>query len=446
MTVNNELDINTLTWVKSEIDDTMKQARTALESYIEDQNDESQILFCINYLHQVYGTLQMVELYGASLLAEELELLAKAIHENKVKNKDEAFEVLIRGSLQLPDYLEKLQAGQKDTPIVLLPLFNDMRAARSEALLSETSLFNPDLAIDAPAVKAEDKQSIPTKHIAELAKEKRHQFHLGLLGWFKDKNTKKSLGLIENVLADLRKVAEEQNTSRMLWVAEGLVESIKQKGVDTSVAVKSLVGQVDRTIKQIIDGGEVALAIEPPNELLKNLLYYVASSSSEGAHTKEVKESFHLADVMPDTRTLEKARADLNAPNLELMDTVSGVLREDLQQVKDSLDIFMRSDDKNTEILKPVSEKLTSMADTLGMLSLGPQRKSLLSQVEIINGLIDGSHTANADELMEMASIIIGIEQTLDSMSETTSQLDEQLDEDTEPSMTRKQPKTAEGA
>lgn len=438
MTVNNELDINTLTWVKSEIDDTMKQARTSLESYIEDQNDESQILFCINYLHQVYGTLQMVELYGASLLAEELELLAKAIHENKVKNKEEAFEVLIRGSLKLPDYLEKLQAGQKDTPIVLLPLFNDMRAARSEALLSETSLFNPDLAIEAPAVK--DKQIIPTKHIAELAKEKRHQFHLGLLGWFKNKDTNKSLGLIENVLGELRKVAEEQNTSRMLWVAEGLVESLKQKGVEASVAVKSLVGQVDRTIKQIIDGGEVALAIEPPNELLKNLLYYVASSSSDGVHTKEVKESFNLADVMPDTRTLEKARADLNAPNMELMDTVSGVLREDLQQVKDSLDIYMRSDDKNAEILKPVSEKLTSMADTLGMLSLGPQRKSLISQIEIINGLIDGSRQADANELMEMASIIIGIEQTLDSMSETTTQ----LDDDTEPSITRRQPKTAE--
>jgi len=445
MTVNNELDLNTLNWVKSEIDDTMKQARTSLESFIEDQQDESQILFCINYLHQVSGTLQMVELYGASLLAEELEQLAKAIHENKVKNKEEAFEVLIRGSLQLPDYLEKLQSGQKDTPIVLLPLFNDMRAARSEALLSETSLFNPDLSVNAPEVK-KDLSLDEVKHIAELAKEKRHQFHLGLLGWFKSKDEEKSLGLISDVLQKLRNVAEEQNTSRMLWVAEGLVESLKAKGVEASVAVKSLVGQVDRAIKQIIDGGEVTLAIEPPNELLKNLLYYVASSSASDDRTKEVKESFQLADVMPDTKTLEQARADLNAPNMELMDTVSGVLREDLQQVKDSLDIFMRSDDKNVEILKPVSEKLTSMSDTLGMLSLGPQRKALMDQVSIINGLIDGSHEANENELMDMASTIIGIEHALDSMSETTTQLeseDETADTD-EPSVIRKQPKSAE--
>lgn len=445
MTINNELDINTLNWVKSEIDDTMKQARTSLESYIEDQQDESQLLFCINYLHQVNGTLQMVELYGASLLAEELEKLAKAIKDNKVKNKDEAFEVLIRGSIQLPDYLEKLQLGQKDTPIVLLPLFNDMRAARNDALLSETSLFNPDLAIEAPHLKNEDNATSSLKHIAELAKEKRHQFHIGLLGWFKDENKEKSLGLISDVLQNLRKVSEEQNTSRMLWVAEGLVDSLKNKGVDTSVAVKSLVGQVDRTIKQIIDGGEVALAIEPPNDLLKNLLYYVAGSSTNDPKTKEIKQSFKLAEVMPDSKTLEKARADLNAPNQELMDTVSDVLREDLQQVKDALDIFMRSDDKNIEILKPVSEKLTSMADTLGMLSLGPQRKSLLSQVELINGLIDKSRAFDENELMEMASTIIEVEHALDSMSEVTTQLDNEESIDTgEAPSSRKQPKTSE--
>lgn len=442
MTINNELDINTLNWVKSEIDDTMKQARTSLESYIEDQDDESQILFCVNYLHQVNGTLQMVELYGASLLAEELEKLANAIKDNTVKNKDEAFEVLIRGCLKLPDYLEKLQSGQKDTPIVLLPLFNDMRAVRSEALLSETSLFNPNLTIDAPSIAQQENNTGSLKHIAELAKEKRHQFHLGLLGWFKNKDEEKSLGLISNVLQDLRKVSEEQNTSRMLWVAEGLVDSLKHKGIDTSVAVKSLVGQVDRTIKQIIDGGEVALAIEPPNDLLKNLLYYVAGSSASDPKTTEIKNSFSLAEVMPDTKTLEKARADLNAPNLELMDTVSDVLREDLQQVKDSLDIFMRSDDKNIEILKPVGEKLTSMADTLGMLSLGPQRKSLVNQVALINSLIDGSHAFDENEFMEMASAIIEVENALDSMSEITTQLDDE--QSTDSKVKRKQPKTSD--
>jgi len=246
------------------------------------------------------------------------------------------------------------------------------------------------------------------------------------------------------VLEDLRGVAEEQNTSRMLWVADGLIDSLKHKGLDASVAVKSLVGKVDRTIKKIIDGGEVALAIEPPTDLVKNLLYYVASSSANGEKTKEVKELFKLADVMPDTKTLEKARADLNAPNAALMETVSSVLKEDLQQIKDSLDVFMRSDDKNPEILKPVNDKLTSIADTLGMLSLGPQRKDLLKHIELVGNIINGSHSVTDDELMEMAATIIGIENALNSMSDVTGRpIDETVDSDDNP-LVGKQPKTAE--
>ena len=90
----------------------------------------------------------MVELYGASLLAEEMEQVAKAIADESVSQHDDACEVLMRAILQLPDYLERLIAGYQDIPLVLLPLLNDLRAVRGENLLSENSMFSPDL--DAP--------------------------------------------------------------------------------------------------------------------------------------------------------------------------------------------------------------------------------------------------------------------------------------------------------
>ena len=116
------VDTNTLKWVKSEIDETLKQAQTSLEAYVEDTADESQIRFCINYLHQIHGTLQMVELHGAALAIEEMEKLSQAIFDNDVNNKDDAYETLMRGILQVPDYLDHLLAGNPDMPVVLLPL------------------------------------------------------------------------------------------------------------------------------------------------------------------------------------------------------------------------------------------------------------------------------------------------------------------------------------
>ncbi len=47
----------------------------ALEAFVDNPHDRSRLGFCRTYVHQVYGTLQMVEFYGAALLAEEMELL-----------------------------------------------------------------------------------------------------------------------------------------------------------------------------------------------------------------------------------------------------------------------------------------------------------------------------------------------------------------------------------
>ena len=43
-TDQNQLDLNTLRWVKSEIDTTLKQARLALELYVESPADRKSVV------------------------------------------------------------------------------------------------------------------------------------------------------------------------------------------------------------------------------------------------------------------------------------------------------------------------------------------------------------------------------------------------------------------
>lgn len=409
------VDANTLKWVKSEIDETLKQAQVSLEAYVEDTADESQMRFCINYLHQVHGTLQMVELHGASLAVEEMEKLAQAIFDDNVNNKDDAYETLMGGILQVPDYLEHLLAGNPDMPVVLLPLLNDIRAARNEALLSEGALFTPDLSVDAPAVEFTVNES--GEGLPSLARKLRHNYHLGLLSWFKDINPKEGLQKISDVISELTKAAESDEARRVFWIANGLVESLKDDGVENSVAVKMLLGHVDRQIKKIIDDGELALDEAPPEELEKNLLYYIATSSTAGEQTKEIKDAFNLKDIMPDTQALEQARADLTAPNAALMETVSAVIIEDINKVKDNLDVYVRADDKDVSLLESVHASLTQMADTLAMLNLGVQREAVLKQAGIIGDFVNGKVTAEESELMNIAAAMIAVENSLSEIS-----------------------------
>ncbi len=132
-----------LGWVKPELDETLRLARSEIEAFVEAPTDTSRMRFCAGYLHQVQGTLRMVELYAPAMVAEELELLAQALQEGTAVDHDEACSTLMRGAVLLPDYLERLQDGHRDIPIVLLPLLNEIRAARGAPGLNESMLFPP---------------------------------------------------------------------------------------------------------------------------------------------------------------------------------------------------------------------------------------------------------------------------------------------------------------
>ncbi|HYQ23901.1 Hpt domain-containing protein [Stenotrophomonas sp.] len=130
-----------LGWVKPELDETLRQVRNEVEYFVEDPADGSRMRICAGYLHQVQGTLRMVELYAPAMVAEELEQLAVAVGEGRVAERDEACATLMRGSVLLPDYLERLQNGHRDIPIVLMPLLNEIRAARGEEGVNDSVLF-----------------------------------------------------------------------------------------------------------------------------------------------------------------------------------------------------------------------------------------------------------------------------------------------------------------
>jgi len=79
----NRVDTSTLGWVKDEIDRTLAQGREALRRYVDAGDDATALRLFSNNVHQVAGTLQMVELDGAAQLAQETEALAAASSHSK---------------------------------------------------------------------------------------------------------------------------------------------------------------------------------------------------------------------------------------------------------------------------------------------------------------------------------------------------------------------------
>lgn len=411
--MNVAIDYSTVKWVKQELDATLKQARQALEAYVQSPADESQLRFCAVHLHQVHGTLQMVELYGAALLAEEMEHVIQALLDDAVGQKQEAYEIVMRAILQLPDYLDRLVAGGRDLPLVLLPLLNDLRALRGQKLLSENALFSPDINLPLPA-----EARLESRHpnAASVARKQRHAYQLALLGWYRGNEVATNLAHINEALNELQSLCKQDAAQRLWWIAGGMVSALRHAWLDTSMATKLLLGQVDRQIKRLMDDGEDALINDPPADLMKNLLFYVARANDGGEPVSLIKRTYKLSALLPDSEELERAQDSLSGHNAELMRTVAVAIKEDLTRVKDVLDLFLRGGRKAAADLQPASDTLTRVADTLGMLGQGALRKRVQQQAQAAADMVAGRRESDEAALMDIASALLYVESSVEAL------------------------------
>ncbi len=418
----NDIDFTTLNWVKQELDDTLKQARQALEAFIDDQNDKSQLRYCATYLHQVQGTLRMVELYGAAMVVEEMEKVSLGLIDGEIKQTADSLDVLVRGLVQMPDYLSRLQGGHRDIPIVLLPLLNDLRACRSEKLLSETALFSPNLDAALPAAAAGAAAPTPEVAFKANASKLRLAYQFGLLKWIKGDDIDGNLARLIAICDRLRAMSVQPDARRLWWISSGVLEGVLLKALEASVAVKLLYGRVDREMKRVVDHGENALASAPPLELTKSLLYYAAHAESKGQRLAEIKQLYKLESLLPSQSEIEHAKNALSGRNKALLDTVGSAIKEDVLRVKDGLDMYLRGAQNNLGDLAPLGEVLQRVADTLGMLGLGIPRRVVLEQRDIMTNMVTGRQAPEEQTLLDVAGALLYVDSSLDDYIERLGQ------------------------
>ncbi|HLT04625.1 MAG TPA: Hpt domain-containing protein [Pseudomonas sp.] len=409
-------DYVALEWVKGEIAETLKQARQALEAFVENPQDATRMRFCQTYVHQVHGTLQMVEFYGAALLAEEMEQLTQALLDGRVGNQPEALEVLMQAILQLPAYLDRIQSARRDLPMVVLPLLNDLRAARGENLLSETSLFSPDLSGRLPALPLDSLEKLRTAELPVLLRKLRQMLQMALVGVIRNQDLATNLGYMARVFARLETLCKDAPLGPLWQIASGMVEGLANGSVVNSTSVRTLLRQVDKELKRLVDQGADGINQAAPDELTKNLLFYVAKAPSQSPRIRSLKDQYRLDDALPDSGVVDEERARLAGPDRDAMRSVVGALCEELVRVKDSLDLFVRSDRQQVAELDALLAPLKQIADTLAVLGFGQPRKVILDQIDVVHALSLGQREPNDAVLMDVAGALLYVEATLAGM------------------------------
>ncbi|MDR1075888.1 MAG: Hpt domain-containing protein [Xanthomonadaceae bacterium] len=415
-TLHDAMSHAVLGWVKPELDETLRQAREEIEAFAAHPAEIGRMRLCVEHLHQVQGTLRMVELEAPALVAEEMELLARTIQDNAVANRDEACAVLMGSMVTLPDYLERLQGGQRDIPVVLLPLLNELRSARGKPLLDESVLFRPNLGQPLPA-EAPQVVKMPWAQRQIRLGAAQSALDSALAGWPENGAPINAAALVK-AANDWLQVAQYGSSRAMAWVLVSMAEALRDGAVAPAPALRRGFFGAAAALRQANESDE-AVSENPGVQTLepaRHLLYWVATSDASHPALDALRHVYSLGAWKPDEEELEQARSSLSGRNQELLATVSTAIKEELMRVKDALDLHLRVGGDVGALQSQVTA-LTNIGETLGMLGMEAARDITLRQRDNLHSVVSGAQPASENTLLDIAGALLYIDSALDDQN-----------------------------
>jgi chemosensory pili system protein ChpA (sensor histidine kinase/response regulator) len=392
-----------LDWIKGELLETLNDARQALEAFVESDRDETRMRACLTGLHQVHGTLVMLELSGVTLLADHLEQLAQKMLGAEVEDEPGASQVLMQGILELPGHLEEIQAGGADSTRVVADLINEIRTHLGQAALA----FDNDVASIARGASAESLDRFEEIDGAEKTRKIRAAYQQVLLSILKGEAIAGSVPMLGKVAKSLQKVCQGTPHEQQ-WEAFGeFVASLR--GHDGPLAGNSvkLLRRVDSEIRALGQHGVGSLKEPVSLELVTELL----DAAAERQHENDV-----TARLRDDIAGVEDDGPVVSPSGRQALSSAAGALREELLLVKDQLDLIVRAGGDSADQLGNLIAPLKQIGSTLSLLGFESSKSIVSDQVEVLNEAQEGA-ALEPSALMGIASALVQVDENLASFS-----------------------------
>ena len=396
-----------LSLVREELFATMDEAELSLEHFIAERENGSLLQQAVESLQQVRGTLKLIELAGAELLAQEVLQQATDIPAGAGNERDGQLSALSNALHVLRRYLEIVDAHRQEVPELLLPAINELRQAGAQPVLPESFFFSVRLDQTRPASSAP--QLSAEAWNAEV-KRLRQMYQVGLLGFIREQNIAASLKLMSRAISRLDSLLANDPRARLCWVAAAALEAQADGQLLPRKARKALFGRLDREIKQLLLNSQY----EAPRHLLKELLYLVALADSRGPRATQVRELFSITPLPFTDHLLEESYQRLAGPGQAVMRSLSSAIREELSSLKDQLDLIERGT-VSADGLANLHALLGKLAKTLDMVGLTSAGNALQAQLPVVAGWIDQA-PVQSGELLKLADAVLYVESMVASL------------------------------
>ncbi|WGK63034.1 ferrous iron transporter B [Halopseudomonas sp. SMJS2] len=390
--------------VKDELFASMAGVEDLLQQFLEERQNGSLLQQAIEGLQQLRGTLNLIELDGAALLAEEMIALATDIPEHEGEGRNAPLSALCNGLFLLQRYLHLCRQQGVEQPELLLPTINDLRAHRADAPpLAESHFYPLDVQRLPVALRDGSKEPLDTRTFARL----RQMYQLGLLGMLRDERPAVGISLMQRALQRMETRLDDR-TATLCWVASASLEAMDAVPLQLTAERKRLYSRLDRELKRLASGHSASDSAS----LLRAMLYLVALGDAGCVLCEEVRRAVNLPDPGYSEATLQRAFDRLQGPGADVMRSVAEALHEEIAAVKDLLDLLARNAGDAEQSLETLDTALQRLWKTLDMLDLAEISGKIRHAAQQLSGWQSG----NSGVLEQVADAVLHAELTVNRL------------------------------
>src|SRR5687768_4545921 len=392
-----DFDLGPLTWVKTEIDHSLNQARENLDKLAAAPAERAPVKYILTHLHQATGALAMVGLGAATRFNEELEKLVAHLEGSEAVQLPGEVAAAKKGISALSVYLDTLLAGEADFPMRLLAPYLELNHARGAADANEGDLFFPDLSV---VLSAPAGQSLDDAVLAKALALQRSTYQQGLLKMLKGGDNAEALRQMQAAVSAIGSL-QTATANRAFWsAASGFFDALVFGGLNVGPTTKPLFAKVDQQVRQLIDGaGKVS------ERVFRDLLLAVARSGNVSARVTELKEAYGLDRLVtvPDT---------IRGSDDEDLASLVRELRELTAQQKDT---WLKYTSGNRAALEPFGKQALVLADRAARLPNRDIQAVMVRLSDVAPGLKARAIPPSEAQALEVATSLLFVESALEN-------------------------------
>ena len=271
MSIYSSIDLETFNWVRSEVETNLNLASDDLKKYV-DSDDKESLFSLSNQLHQVVGSLQMLEIKSLSLLLMETEYLVEDFYSKDSKIEKKVFVDSVKRTFDsLQKTFARIESGKPDNPTDVVEIINDIRAIRGLEGVEISSLFSPGIEVF-PEINAE--KALKDDVYKNRAHALRAHYQKFLLMWLRDGSdiaiTKMSI-----IFSKLLDMSAFGTAARLWWVAGAYADYLVNNNTSNQAVHSRILRKIADHFKDVEKQGESDLVRDAGDELIKIMLYYI---------------------------------------------------------------------------------------------------------------------------------------------------------------------------